>query len=152
MSTVLLNLTDISYTYFSVPVLNGLNWEIQDGQKIGLVGANGGGKSTLLKLITGELTPESGTIFRIKDLTIGYLPQDVGTDLTPYRSPLVGKGDLTPLLALEGENHAARSTQHASSTPPFAGREGEVKRSSMPSSSARPRLPGCAAPWPSGRR
>ena len=80
MSTVLLNLTDISYTYFTHPILSGLNWEIQVGQKIGLIGANGGGKSTLLKLILGQLTPETGSIFRIKDLTIGYLPQDARTD------------------------------------------------------------------------
>ncbi len=78
MSTVLLNLTDIAYTYFSNPILQGLNWEIQAGQKIGLVGANGCGKSTLLKLILGQLTPEAGAIFRVKDLTIGYLPQDGG--------------------------------------------------------------------------
>jgi ATP-binding cassette subfamily F protein 3 len=80
MSTVLLNLTDISYTYFTHPILSGLNWEIQAGQKIGLIGPNGGGKSTLLKLILGQLTPETGSIFRIKDLTVGYLPQDARTD------------------------------------------------------------------------
>ena len=80
MSTVLLNLTDISYTYFTHPILSGLNWEIQAGQKIGLIGANGGGKSTLLKLILGQLAPETGSIFRVKDLTIGYLPQDARTD------------------------------------------------------------------------
>ena len=80
MSTVLLNLTDISYTYFTHSILSGLNWEIQAGQKIGLIGPNGGGKSTLLKLILGQLTPEIGSIFRGKDLTIGYLPQDARTD------------------------------------------------------------------------
>ena len=63
MSTVLLNLTDISYTYFTHPILSGLNWEIQAGQKIGLIGANGGGKSTLLKLILGQLAPETGLDF-----------------------------------------------------------------------------------------
>ena len=80
MSTVLLNLTGISYTYFTHPVLRELDWEIQAGQKIGLIGPNGGGKSTLLKLILGQLTPEAGSIFRGKDLTIGYLPQDARAD------------------------------------------------------------------------
>ena len=47
MSTVLLNLTDISYTYFTHPILRDLDCQIQAGQKIGLIGANGGGKSTL---------------------------------------------------------------------------------------------------------
>ena len=83
MSTVLLNLTGISFTYFTHPVLRDLHWEIQAGQKIGLIGANGGGKSTLLKLILGQLAPETGSIFRVKDLTIGYLPQDM-TPTRPY--------------------------------------------------------------------
>ena len=91
MSTVLLNLTGISYTYFTHPILRDLNWEIQAGQKIGLIGANGGGKSTLLKLILGQLAPEAGSIFRIKDLTIGYLPQDM-TPSPPTPSPMLGEG------------------------------------------------------------
>jgi ATP-binding cassette subfamily F protein 3 len=81
MATVLLNLTDVSFTYFSRAILQGLSWEVQAGQKIGLIGANGGGKSTLLKLILGELLPDAGGIFRAKDLTIGYLPQTAGAEL-----------------------------------------------------------------------
>ncbi len=54
MANVLINLTDVSYTYFDKPILAGLSWEIQAGQKIGLVGANGAGKSTLLGLILGQ--------------------------------------------------------------------------------------------------
>ena len=109
MSTVLLNLTDIAYTYFTHPILSGLNWEIQAGQKIGLIGANGGGKSTLLKLILGQLAPETGSIFRVKDLTIGYLPQAAGSDLlslppspsTSSGQALPGKGELAPLSCEE---------------------------------------------------
>ena len=103
MSTVLLNLTDISYTYFTHPILSGLDWEIQAGQKIGLIGANGGGKSTLLKIILGQLAPETGSIYRIKDLTIGYLPQDARTDTYdagPARTVLE--------LALSGSPEIAR--------------------------------------------
>ena len=81
MSTILINLVEVSYSYITRPILQGLNWEIQAGQKIGLVGANGSGKSTLLKLILARLAPETGTVFRAKDLTIGYLPQDPELDL-----------------------------------------------------------------------
>ena len=81
MATILINLVDVSYSYITRPILAGLNWEIQAGQKIGLVGANGSGKSTLLKLILARLAPETGTIFRARDLTIGYLPQDPELDM-----------------------------------------------------------------------
>jgi ATP-binding cassette subfamily F protein 3 len=53
------------------------NCHIKPGDKIGLIGANGTGKTTLLKLIVGDLTPTSGTISMAKDLKIGYLNQDL---------------------------------------------------------------------------
>src|ERR1700753_4122011 len=53
------------------------NWHIKPDEKIGLIGANGTGKTTLLKMIVGDLTPTSGTISMSKDLTMGYLNQDL---------------------------------------------------------------------------
>ncbi|HWD87650.1 MAG TPA: ABC-F family ATP-binding cassette domain-containing protein [Mucilaginibacter sp.] len=53
------------------------NWHIKPGEKIGLIGANGTGKTTLLKMIVGEYSPTSGTISMAKDLTMGYLNQDL---------------------------------------------------------------------------
>ena len=53
------------------------NWHIKPGDKTGLIGANGTGKTTLLKLIVGDYTPTSGTISKAKDLKIGYLNQDL---------------------------------------------------------------------------
>jgi len=53
------------------------NWHIKPGDKAGLIGANGTGKTTLLKLIVGDLTPTSGTISMAKDLKLGYLNQDL---------------------------------------------------------------------------
>ncbi len=53
------------------------NWHIKPGEKIGLIGANGTGKTTLLKIIVGDYKPTSGTISMAKDLTIGYLNQDL---------------------------------------------------------------------------
>lgn len=53
------------------------NWHIKPGDKTGLIGANGTGKTTLLKLIVGEYAPTSGTISMAKDLKIGYLNQDL---------------------------------------------------------------------------
>ena len=53
-----------------------VNFKINSGDKISLVGANGTGKSSLLKIIKGELQPESGKVLKQKDISIGYLPQD----------------------------------------------------------------------------
>ncbi len=53
------------------------NWHIKPGEKIGLIGANGTGKTTLLKIIVGDYTPTSGSISMAKDLTMGYLNQDL---------------------------------------------------------------------------
>lgn len=53
------------------------NWHIKPGEKIGLIGANGTGKTTLLKIIVGDYKPTSGTISMAKDLTLGYLNQDL---------------------------------------------------------------------------
>ncbi|MBC8052692.1 MAG: ABC-F family ATP-binding cassette domain-containing protein [Sphingobacteriaceae bacterium] len=53
------------------------NWHIKPGEKIGLIGANGTGKTTLLKIIVGGYSPTSGTISMAKDLKMGYLNQDL---------------------------------------------------------------------------
>jgi ATPase subunit of ABC transporter with duplicated ATPase domains len=56
-------------------ILDKLDWSIGPGVRIGLVGVNGTGKTSVLKLLTGELTPTSGTVKRGKTLRIGYLSQ-----------------------------------------------------------------------------
>ena len=56
-------------------LLDNINFHISDSDKIGLVGKNGAGKSTILKMICGLQNPTSGRIDRPKDITIGYLPQ-----------------------------------------------------------------------------
>lgn len=56
---------------------DGADWHIKPGDKTGLIGANGTGKTTLLKLIVGEYTPTSGSISMAKDIRIGYLNQDL---------------------------------------------------------------------------
>lgn len=53
------------------------DFEIQSGEKVGLIGANGCGKTTLFKLITGELTADAGGFARMKGLRIGYMEQIV---------------------------------------------------------------------------
>ena len=53
------------------------SWQINPGEKIGLIGANGTGKSTLLRIISGEYKIDSGTYTKLRDLSIGFLNQDL---------------------------------------------------------------------------
>jgi ATP-binding cassette subfamily F protein 3 len=100
MAAVIINLSDVNHTYFDKPILTGLSWEIQAGQKIGLVGPNGGGKSTLLKLILGQLQPDSGAVWKQKGLTVGYLPQEVTPAALAGESGLAN-GNGAPLTVIE---------------------------------------------------
>lgn len=71
------HLDQVSFSYTSEPVFDQLTWKIHDDRCIGLIGPNGGGKSTLLKLIAGQVVCDSGFISRSKDLEIGFLPQEL---------------------------------------------------------------------------
>jgi len=74
------NLTNLKLDLFARHILTRVDWEIHNDRCVGLIGANGAGKSSLLKLIAGELTPDGGSITRAKGLTIGYLQQDPALD------------------------------------------------------------------------
>lgn len=76
MAEILINLDKVAVSLAGRPIFSGLDWEIQQGQRIGLVGPNGAGKSTLLKLIAQELPLDGGNIFRRPALTWGRLPQE----------------------------------------------------------------------------
>lgn len=72
---MLLSVDNIAKAYGDHQVLNNITFAIYAGQKIGLVGANGVGKSTLLKIITSELEPDGGSVQIASGVEVGYLPQ-----------------------------------------------------------------------------
>jgi len=76
----MLRLEHINKTYPTGEVLKDINWEVKPGDRIGLVGVNGAGKSTQLKIITGEIEPTAGEIIRPANLHIGYLSQEFDVD------------------------------------------------------------------------
>lgn len=80
MSLVAFN--DVHLAYGPQVVFDGLELVIYPGEHVGLVGPNGCGKTTLLKLITGEVRPEMGNVIRNKSLKIGYLAQEPEFDGT----------------------------------------------------------------------
>lgn len=70
-------INNLTFEIGSRALYDDASWHLKPGDKTGLIGANGTGKSTLLRLIVGEYTPTSGTISMAKDLNIGYLNQDL---------------------------------------------------------------------------
>ncbi|MGA9295070.1 MAG: ATP-binding cassette domain-containing protein [Ignavibacteriaceae bacterium] len=72
----MIDLANISLQFGGNYLFENVSFKINSGDKISLVGANGTGKSSLLKIINGDLQPESGKILKQKNITIGYLPQE----------------------------------------------------------------------------
>jgi len=78
-----LQLSNLTLVLGATHIFDDLSWEIQHGQKIGLIGANGAGKSSLYKLIIGEYSAEQGgALTRSRGLTVGYLAQTPELDLS----------------------------------------------------------------------
>jgi len=73
----MISLTNITVSFSGKDLFTDVSFQINKQDKIGLVGKNGTGKSTLLKIIIGELSEYSGTLALSKELTIGYLPQQL---------------------------------------------------------------------------
>ena len=77
---MLLSAENLSFGFNGESLLENLCFSLNEGDRVGLIGANGEGKTTLIRLILGELDPESGTLFRKNGIRIGYLAQTGGYD------------------------------------------------------------------------
>jgi len=77
---IVLNVNNVSLSFGTTTILENITFYIQESDKVGLIGVNGAGKSSLIKIIAGILQPDSGEIFHAKDLKIGYLEQNSGLD------------------------------------------------------------------------
>lgn len=77
---IILSCKDICKSYGIRDVLKDITFSINDGDKVGIIGANGEGKSTLFKIITKEISQDSGEIFIDKNKTLGYLSQNLALD------------------------------------------------------------------------
>ena len=98
-SAVTVEKLNFTYPGTDVPVLNNLNFNIEAGERVAIIGPNGIGKTTLMRLLAGELTPSSGRISWVENAQLGYMPQDPQaefadkTDLFSWMSVWTGKAD-----------------------------------------------------------
>lgn len=100
---MLAGLQDVTFEFGARTIVRDATWHIQPGERIGLIGYNGTGKSTLLKVLVGEYLPSAGTVERGKGVTIGYLHQDLLSFDTEESILQVALGAFEKILLLEEE-------------------------------------------------
>nr|ACP17925.1 putative ATP-binding component of ABC transporter [Pseudomonas nitroreducens] len=97
----LLKFTDVSLAFGTTPLLDKVSWQIARGERVCVIGRNGTGKSSMLKLVKGEQKPDDGDIWRAPALKIGELPQELprADDRTVYDVVAEGLAEVGELLA-----------------------------------------------------
>jgi ATP-binding cassette, subfamily F, member 3 len=101
----MIDLTNISLQFSGKYLFKDVSFKINSGDRAALIGANGSGKSSLLKIISGKLPPEGGLVQKQKRISIGYLPQDhiVHTGSTLLEEAMLALTDITNLQQKEKE-------------------------------------------------
>lgn len=94
---------NVTFEFGARAIVEDATWHIQPGERIGLIGYNGTGKSTLLKLLVGQYQPSSGTVERSRTTSIGYLHQDLLSFDTEESILQVALGAFERVLQLEKE-------------------------------------------------
>jgi ATP-binding cassette subfamily F protein 3 len=74
---MLIGLQNVTFEFGARVIVKNATWHLNPGERIGLIGYNGTGKSTLLKVLVGQYSPSSGTVEKSRETTIGYLHQDL---------------------------------------------------------------------------
>ncbi len=100
---MLLSLNNITFEFGARKILDNASWHIYPNERIGLIGPNGTGKSTLLKILIGEYSVSEGQVNRSKTLSIGYFHQDLQSLETDESILEVAKGAYAKALEIEKE-------------------------------------------------
>ncbi len=97
----LLKFSDVSLAYGSTPLLDGVSWQIARGERVCIIGRNGTGKSSMLKLVRGTQALDDGEIWRAPGLKIGELPQELprADERTVFDVVAEGLAEVGALLA-----------------------------------------------------
>ena len=77
----ILSVSGLSLSFGATPILENVTFGINEGERVGVIGVNGAGKTSLFRLLTGEYTPDRGSVTVLRGKTLGMLAQN--TDLTP---------------------------------------------------------------------
>ena len=116
---MLLNAENVTFGYDDKIILDKVSFTVNEGERIGLIGANGEGKTTLLRILTGQLIPDAGAVYKKSGLKWGYLEQNGGfeSDGTVY-------GEMRAVFSdVFGAMDKLRETEKALSLAPFGSDE-----------------------------
>lgn len=100
---MLLGLQNVTFEFGARVIVEDATWHIQPNERIGLIGYNGTGKSTLLKVLTGQYLPSAGSVEKGRETTIGFLHQDLLSFETTDSILKVAMGAFEKVLKLEKE-------------------------------------------------
>src|SRR5688500_9417116 len=100
---MLAGLTNVTFEFGARVIIEDATWHIQPNERIGLIGYNGTGKSTILKLLVGQYSPSAGTVERSRSTSIGYLHQDLLSFESSDSILKVALGAFEKVLQLEKE-------------------------------------------------
>src|SRR5438046_764379 len=116
-SPALISANGLALAYGAAPLLEDVTLSVSAGEKIGLVGRNGCGKTSLLKILAGESAPDAGEISKRRGLRVGYLPQEfeLDDDRTVQQNIEAGATDLLDWIARYEAGTDRKSTRLNSS-------------------------------------
>ena len=100
---MLIGFQNLTFEFGARVIVEDATWHINPGERIGLIGYNGTGKSTLLKVLVGQYLPSKGSVEKGRETTIGYLHQDLLSFDTNESILEVGMGAFERVRELEKE-------------------------------------------------
>lgn len=106
----LISFQEVRIGFGGHPLLDDVSFQIERGERVGLLGRNGMGKSTLLKMLNGDVEPHDGIIARQQNVRTAYLPQEVPQDLHGRIANIIASGLIDTDFA-EDEHHWKRDNQ-----------------------------------------
>lgn len=123
---MLFRLSDVKKTYGGTEILRGVSFQVNPGEKVGLVGRNGAGKTTVFRLITGKESTDSGDVFKANGLKLGLLDQhvDFSTGETVHTAALSAFKEIHDI---EAEMRALEKTMETDHSDPILERYAELQ-------------------------
>ena len=117
----MLRLENVSKIYPTGEVLRAVTWEVKPGDRIGLVGVNGAGKSTQMRLIAGHEEPTSGLVVRQGEPRIAYLQQEFDVDLerTVRQELFQAFGEAAEVMNQQQQVEEAMGSERAAEDPDY---------------------------------